>query len=444
MSQNNVHHRKRVVRRQYNLTDDKQHIQDESLTIFDKQQQQQQQEQQEQQHRASFFRKKPGGLICTICEGPAHGYNFDAVTCESCKAFFRRNALKFDEKVKCRINDGNCIINMTTRKRCKACRLAKCFEQGMRADWILTDEERMNKRRKIEENRRLRKLVYPDSADSDDVSKSPYVDLKSELMESDNKEYSTVSTSILSSEDLFKIEQIKHAYADSVRLTSLPREIPSYPNTTKLNFTSEMVNLPTNLQASRLITFLKLIPEFSSLDEHDKLVLIKHNTFPLLFIRSALVYNRATDSYYDQGTDDCVFSGKDLIQCFSLDQYEKSTRCVCRVMDASHNDPFIIQIFLLIMILSKGSSVCTYTEEFEPVANNIQSLFHTQNIFVNLLLKYCESKFGYTQTVHIWLKLVMSSIDAHLQSHTTRYNFVKKDDVAEQLVPLMKSVLLNA
>ena len=35
----------------------------------------------------------------------------------------------------------------------------------MRADWILTDEERTNKRLKIEENRRLRESLYPDSPD---------------------------------------------------------------------------------------------------------------------------------------------------------------------------------------------------------------------------------------------------------------------------------------
>jgi len=39
----------------------------------------------------------------------------------------------------------------------------------MRADWILTDEERINKKRKIEENRHLRRMIYPDSADSDEV-----------------------------------------------------------------------------------------------------------------------------------------------------------------------------------------------------------------------------------------------------------------------------------
>ena len=32
--------------------------------------------------------------ICSVCGDKALGYNFNALTCESCKAFFRRNALR--------------------------------------------------------------------------------------------------------------------------------------------------------------------------------------------------------------------------------------------------------------------------------------------------------------------------------------------------------------
>lgn len=39
-------------------------------------------------------RTKHRSLICVVCGATALGYNFDAITCESCKAFFRRNALK--------------------------------------------------------------------------------------------------------------------------------------------------------------------------------------------------------------------------------------------------------------------------------------------------------------------------------------------------------------
>lgn len=54
-------------------------------------------------HVVRTRRRKAGGMeearICVVCGEPASGYNFDRLTCESCKAFFRRNALKPKEKV---------------------------------------------------------------------------------------------------------------------------------------------------------------------------------------------------------------------------------------------------------------------------------------------------------------------------------------------------------
>jgi len=88
MSQTNGRYRKRIIRRQYNINNDKNNnTNDESFSTYNNEQ---------HQHRIAYVRKKPDGLICSICDGPAHGYNFDAITCESCKAFFRRNALRSD------------------------------------------------------------------------------------------------------------------------------------------------------------------------------------------------------------------------------------------------------------------------------------------------------------------------------------------------------------
>jgi hypothetical protein len=87
MSRNNIRFRKRTIRRVNGTSNPI----DESIFIHTNHHQEQQ-----QQHRNGYARKKSDGLICNICEGPAHGYNFDAITCESCKAFFRRNALRSD------------------------------------------------------------------------------------------------------------------------------------------------------------------------------------------------------------------------------------------------------------------------------------------------------------------------------------------------------------
>ncbi|GFR62856.1 nuclear hormone receptor HR96-like isoform X3 [Elysia marginata] len=39
-------------------------------------------------------RKNKEDKYCGVCGDRALGYNFDAISCESCKAFFRRNAPK--------------------------------------------------------------------------------------------------------------------------------------------------------------------------------------------------------------------------------------------------------------------------------------------------------------------------------------------------------------
>jgi hypothetical protein len=188
---------------------------------------------------------------------------------------------------------------------------------------------------------------------------------------------------------------------------------------------------------------MKLLPEFIVINEHDKLILTKYNTFALAFIRAALNYDPYTDTYHEPNTDDCVFAGRDLIQCFSLYQYEQSTRCIRNLLVvAACNDRFILQVLIIIIIFSKGSTICTVLEDMEPIARDILSIYHAQNIFIELLWKYCEKKYGYTKTIDIWMKLTASSIDVHLQAYRTRRDYVKVDNVADHLVPLMKSVML--
>jgi hypothetical protein len=44
--------------------------------------------------KLAHYNNNIGDLKCVVCSAQANGYNFDAITCESCKAFFRRNAFR--------------------------------------------------------------------------------------------------------------------------------------------------------------------------------------------------------------------------------------------------------------------------------------------------------------------------------------------------------------
>lgn len=50
--------------------------------------------QRKTQPACQTIQSKDGPLICVICGASAKGYNFGAIACEGCKAFFRRNARK--------------------------------------------------------------------------------------------------------------------------------------------------------------------------------------------------------------------------------------------------------------------------------------------------------------------------------------------------------------
>ncbi|CEF61194.1 Nuclear hormone receptor HR96 [Strongyloides ratti] len=76
---------------------------------------------------------------CRVCGDHATGYNFNVITCESCKAFFRRNALR-PKEFKCPYSD-DCEINSVSRRFCQKCRLKKCFQVGMKKEWILNEEQ---------------------------------------------------------------------------------------------------------------------------------------------------------------------------------------------------------------------------------------------------------------------------------------------------------------
>ena len=82
---------------------------------------------------------------CHVCGDKSTGSHFGGISCESCKAFFRRSVQKNRfEDYKCSYS-GECKMNTNTRKICQFCRYKSCLSIGMKPKWVLSDDERHQK-----------------------------------------------------------------------------------------------------------------------------------------------------------------------------------------------------------------------------------------------------------------------------------------------------------
>uniref|UniRef100_A0AAY4C910 Androgen receptor n=1 Tax=Denticeps clupeoides TaxID=299321 RepID=A0AAY4C910_9TELE len=68
--------------------------------------------------------------ICQVCGDMASGCHYGALTCGSCKVFFKRAAEGKQQYLCAGRND--CTIDKLRRKNCPSCRLRRCFGFGMK------------------------------------------------------------------------------------------------------------------------------------------------------------------------------------------------------------------------------------------------------------------------------------------------------------------------
>ncbi|UJR16585.1 hypothetical protein I4U23_003485 [Adineta vaga] len=80
-------------------------------------------------------KKQRNPSTCQICGSSAIYSFYGTIACGPCKMFFKRNAEKKDKPFKCLVNN-QCEITINNRHICTACRLDKCFKQGMQVQML--------------------------------------------------------------------------------------------------------------------------------------------------------------------------------------------------------------------------------------------------------------------------------------------------------------------
>ncbi|XP_028168894.1 nuclear receptor subfamily 2 group E member 1-like [Ostrinia furnacalis] len=74
---------------------------------------------------------KPEAL-CRVCGDKASGKHYGVPSCDGCRGFFKRSIRRNLDYV-CKEN-GRCVVDVTRRNQCQACRFSKCLRVNMKKD----------------------------------------------------------------------------------------------------------------------------------------------------------------------------------------------------------------------------------------------------------------------------------------------------------------------
>lgn len=283
------------------------------------------------------------------------------------------------------------------KNKCQRCRLVKCFEVGMRKDRLLTPEKKRLKRQHIEESRRL-------------LQKCP---LQNEnLTDTDRECLTYIQTSY---------QKAIQSIAPASTLYSLERSIHK-----TYSFNDFMES--DQFFSFRFINFLRLIPEFQSLNPDDRVTLIKFNYSSIVTIRDALIYDCQRDLLFDDHTSIPISSFDEkyahiytslFILFCGYDYYRLYTSDLRLFSRATNNNPLINQLLIVVLIFLESTAVNHKQTSFllEP-----QRVFQAQSKYVDLFYRYLLEQYSSDSAPKKMLDILRAILN--LQQHA--YMFKEK------------------
>ncbi|KAI1693376.1 zinc finger, c4 type (two domains) domain-containing protein [Ditylenchus destructor] len=225
---------------------------------------------------------------CLVCGHPANCCNYDVMSCNGCKAFFRRSL--FESKTyECKLN-GMCS-RMHGANRCRACRFDRCVLAGMNlramqfpasVDVAKLSDKVANRKHYLSQKYGERctvligktGLVFEETIESKTIQSLVYVELKV-LKIRESSRWLSESVIFRSIRELLSSQENVLAHADQY-----PKELTwplTYDEALKLE-ESERPLRWIMLDMFLCIEMARTMPVFSQLDYKDQEALLKHAT----------------------------------------------------------------------------------------------------------------------------------------------------------------------
>ncbi|CAG2111037.1 unnamed protein product [Medioppia subpectinata] len=279
-------------------------------------------------------------------------FNFGAITCVSCKAFFRRNSNKFKD-LKCHFGD-KCEISLLTRKFCQRCRLKRCFGVGMKIDLMLTEDEKRQYN--------ISEPIINQCSAVVPISR-PLTDYRNNFNELEGNKLTEI---------LFATDLIQEPISE---VTSIINDMLEYRVKLTYKFTKEILNFPkltNNVQA------------FNQLCQNDKIALVKYGAIEIINVRSALLFDTSTQCWsFNTDENNASLLHLDLLKNERNNVYEAYKTFLTKFIPAVDNDPLIMNLFTAILLFNPN----------RPNLRHKQLVKLQQKSYLHLLQRYFLLKY---------------------------------------------------
>ncbi|CAG2170071.1 unnamed protein product [Oppiella nova] len=329
------------------------------------------------------MRNQSPDKICEICGNKGVGRNFGAITCESCKAFFRRNSLKNKE-------------------------------------FIQNDKQKELRRIAIEENKRKRnnghKLAKTSStSDQSDEINGVSVDMFSKIFENNKKIYKDVialNKCINDSMDVAPID-MNQKYVFNQFITPLLRPINTYKEwsdgeykwVTDLSLASAVFRNPSTqkyikvqtihqfyqlwgnrieFDTQNIVKFTKSLTQCSNICHNDQIALVKYSSMELIVLRANIYYDEHAKNWTQYIDDEYSFVfPMHLLIPEKRDLYNSYKNYFNKMLPEWNKDIVILDLLSAIVLFNPN----------RPNMVNREAVMAKQKMYVYLLQRYLMIKY---------------------------------------------------
>ncbi|CAL8142986.1 unnamed protein product [Orchesella dallaii] len=385
-------------------------------------------------------RKRP--KTCGVCGDRAKSFHFGGLSCDSCKAFFRRS-VQNDAHVAFRCAyDSCCDINISTRKSCQFCRFKKCLSIGMEKSWVMTEEERnaLNQQRlEKKQSKPVATIQQPadpeptytfqGTAKTSTVSKEPTA-----LAFQDSEYVADVEKMLdyMTYEEQLEIKSVVETYLHAYK------EMPFRVSLAEgRRDTLEIIEMFTTI-LRRFAYFSKLVPEFADLSRGDQGDLLRAAVLEMCLLRGAACFdtenNRWPSSTMESLKDCPQLRVEDMQRLVSRELFEMHITFIFHMKRLRIDEP--IAMLLIMTVLFSPERI---------LAESRVRINQSQEKYLMLLKKYVSWKFGTAAGSRIYPQLLTKLSDLrqlndfhtefHLNLDRTEVNAIKQSLMELHLNP---------